>query len=859
MEEKKEKKKSKELEENKEKETEKDEDKKMKEKKENNNGNTNNNENGKILPPLNISKEEKIQQTKIEEEMKKAYIDYAMSVIVARALPSAEDGLKPVQRRILYAMNLLGMQHNKPTKKTARIVGEVIGKYHPHGDIAVYDALVRMAQNFSLRYPLIEGQGNFGSIDGDPPAAMRYTEARLSAIAEEMLQDIEKKTVKMLPNFDNTLTEPEVLPAKIPNLLINGSQGIAVGMMTNIPPHNLNEIADAIIAYIKNPNITIEELMKYIKGPDFPTGASIFTQGINEVYKTGKGTIIMKGKAIIEEAKDRQKIVITEIPYQINKAELIKQIAELVKTKKIEDISDIRDESAKEKIRIVLILRKGANPKLILNKLFKLTPLQSKFNVIMLALVQGKPQILNLKQLIECYVKHRQQIIKKRTQFDLQLAQEHEHILEGLLIALKNLNEIISLIKKSKGVTEASTTLMTKFKLSQKQATAILEMKLQRLTQLEQEKLKKDFEDTRKKIKELQEILASEQAILEIIKNELTELKRKYGDARRTQIIEHAPKEISELELVKKEQVAVMLTSKGYIKRMPLKLYQEQRRGGKGISGTELTTGDFVEQVFICSTHDLILFLTERGKLYLLKAYNIPEASRYSKGKALINLLQITDKIKAVIPLTELKGDLFIVTKKGIGKKIGLEEFVRIKQTGVMAMKLPIDDYIVEASLVKEGDEIFLATKKGIAIRFDSNEVRKMGKSAYGVTVIKLDKGDEVVGLAILNKENVKDSILTVTEKGFGKRSEVEEYRKTSRACKGIININCSPRNGDVAAIQLVKDKDSIIVTTAKGMIIRVPCKDIRIMGRNTQGVKIIKLRPDDNVSDVVKVVGEIE
>lgn len=841
---------------------------KDKEKTENNNGNNNGNNHGNnngnvALPPLNISKDETVQQAKIEEEMKRAYIDYAMSVIVARALPSAEDGLKPVQRRILYAMNLLGMQHNKPTKKTARIVGEVIGKYHPHGDIAVYDALVRMAQPFSLRYPLIEGQGNFGSIDGDPPAAMRYTEARLNAIAEETLQDIEKKTVKMLPNFDNTLTEPEILPAKVPNLLINGSQGIAVGMMTNMPPHNLNEVSDAIIAYIKNPELEIEDLMKHIQGPDFPTAATIFSQGIDEIYKTGKGAVVMKGKCAVEEKGERQKIVITELPYQVNKAELIKQIAELARTKRIEDISDIRDESAKEQIRIVLVLRRGANSKLIMNKLFKLTSLQSKFNVIMLALVAGKPQILNLKQLIECYVKHRQHVIKKRTQFDLQVAQDHAHILEGLLVALKSLDDVISLIKKSKGVTEASAGLITKFKLSQKQAQAILEMKLQRLTQLEQEKLKKDFEDTKKKIKELQEILASEQAILGIIRQELQELKRKYGDARKTQILERAPKEVSELELIKKEQVAVMLTSKGYIKRMPLRLYQEQRRGGKGITGTELTTGDFVEQVFICSTHDFILFLTERGKLSLLKAYNIPEATRYSKGKALINLLQITDKIKAVIPLAELKGDLFIVTRKGMGKKVGLEEFVRIKKSGVIAMKLPTDDSIVEAQLVSKGDDIFLATKKGIAIRFAEEEVRKMGKAAYGVTAIKLEKNDEVVDLEILKKSEEKEqkeqTILTVTEKGFGKRSYVSEYRKTGRACKGIININCSERNGNVVAIQLITTKDSVIVTTVKGMVIRIPIKDIRIMGRNTQGVRVIKLRQDDTVTDVVKVIKDIE
>jgi len=802
-----------------------------------------------------ISKDEKVEQVEISNEMKKAYIDYAMSVIVSRALPSAEDGLKPVQRRILYAMSLLGMQHDKPTKKTARVVGEVIGKYHPHGDVAVYDALVRMAQDFSLRYPLIEGQGNFGSIDGDPPAAMRYTECRLNPIAEEMLEDIEKKTVKMLPNFDNTLLEPEVLPAKVPNLLINGSQGIAVGMTTNIPPHNLNEVVDAIIAYIKNQNISVKELMNYIQGPDFPTGAYIFAHGLEEVYSKGKGSIIIKGKAIIEE-KGKQKIVITEIPYQVNKAELIRQIVDLVRTKKLEDIADIKDESAKGKIRIVLNLRRGANPKLILNKLFKLTSLQTKFNVIMLALVQGKPQILNLKQLIECYVKHRYNVVKKRTEFDLHVAKEHEHILQGLLIATKNLDKVISLIKNSKSTGEATNNLMSHLNLSNKQAQAILEMKLSRLTQLEQEKLKEDFEETQKRIKELQTVLASDQAIFEIIKKELQELKRKYGDARRTQIIKQAPKEISELELIKKEQVVVMLSAKGYIKRMPLKLYQEQRRGGKGIAATELPTDDFVQQIFVCSTHDLILFLTERGRLYLLKAYNIPEATRYSKGKALINLLQITEKVKAVIPLTELKGSLFIITKKGIGKKISLEEFVRIKQSGVIAMKLPLDDSVVDAKLVNEENEIFLATKKGIAIRFDSKEIRVMGKTAYGVTAIKLEKNDEIVGLEILNK-NSKGSILTITEKGFGKRSDIEDYRKTARACKGIININCSERNGNVVGIQFVNSEDSIIVTTAKGMIIRVPCKDIRVMGRNTQGVKIIKLKPDDCVVDIVKVPRE--
>jgi DNA gyrase subunit A len=813
---------------------------------------------------LEIPKDEKVEETLIEEEMKSSYIDYAMSVIVSRAIPSAEDGLKPVQRRILYTMEGLGLQNDKPTKKSARIVGDCMGKYHPHGDMAIYDAMVRMAQPFSLRYPLVKGQGNFGSIDADPAAASRYTEAKLTEVSMEILADLEKGTVKFVPNFDNSMKEPEILPAKIPNLLINGSSGIAVGMMTSMPPHNLSEVCEAIQAYIKNSDITIEKLRDIILGPDFPSYGTIYGEGIKEVYETGRGSFVVRGKAGVEEKKDRVRIVITELPYQVNKAELITAIAKLVQDKKISDISDIRDESAKDDIRIVVLLKRGANAKLIMNRLFKLTNLEIKFNCIMLALVNNQPRILNLKQLIEVYVKHRQKVIRRRTEFDLNEAKARAHILEGLLIALEDLDRVIALIKKSNNVTEATENLITKYKLSQKQAQAILEMKLQRLTALEQDKIKKEHKGLMELIKELEKILSDEKEILEIIKKEVSEIKRKYGDERRTKISERTS-EIKEIDLIKKEEVAVIMTSKGYIKRMPMRMYQEQHRGGKGISGTDLTTGDFVQNVFTCDTHDQILFLTERGKLYLLKAYNIPEATRYSKGKAIINLLQIQDKIKAVIPVVDKKGSVLIVTKKGIAKRVNLDEFIRIGQSGVMATKLPPDDGLVDALVVEEDGEVIIATKKGIADRFDVKEIREMGKAAYGVTAIKLDKGDEVIGVQTFSKKALEEiekekaeskqaTILTITEKGFGKRTAVTDYRKTARAAKGIINIDCSDRNGDAVSIQVVNSKDSIIVTTAKGMVIRSPVKDIRIMGRNTQGVKIIRIAPDDKVTDLVKL-----
>lgn len=801
---------------------------------------------------------EKITKVGIEDEMKKAYIDYAMSVIVSRALPSAEDGLKPVQRRILYTMYQMNLLHNKPTKKTARIVGECMGKYHPHGDAAIYDSLVRMAQPFSFRYCLVEGQGNFGSIDGDPPAAMRYTEARLTALAEEMLQDIEKNTVPMQPNFDNSLKEPVILPAKLPNLLINGSQGIAVGMATTIPPHNLTEVIDGIIAYIKNPNITVRQLMNYIKGPDFPTYGYVCKEDLTELYEKGKGSLTLRGKAYVETLKKgKEAIIISEIPYQVNKAELIKEIAKLVQEKKIEDVSAIRDESAKDKIRIVLILRKNANPELIINKLFKLTQLETKMHCTILALVNGIPKILNLKELISCYVSHRKEVVRKRTQFELEVAQNKEHILLGLTTALKNLDKVIKIIKKSKTAKEAITTLTKELNLSVRQAQAILDMKLQRLTAIEQEKVRKELKQIKEKISELKKILGSEKEILNVIKKELEELKRKYGDKRRTKLIEK-PVEMEEKDLIKKETITVILTVKGYIKRMPAKLYKEQHRGGTGISCAELTADDFVQKTFECSTHDAILFVTERGKLYQLDAYKIPEASRYSKGKAIVNLLKINEKIKAVIPLTSLNGSLLIVTKKGIAKRINLDEFSKIKKSGIKVVKLPLDDSVVDAEIASEDDEIVIATKKGMAVRFDAKEVREMKKAAYGVRAIKLSKDDSVIGLVVLGK-NKEGSILTITEKGYGKRSRLNDYRRTARACKGIINMKCSERNGNAVGIALVDENDSIIVTTKKGMLIKVPCKDIRIMSRNTQGVRIIKLKKDDAVASVSKVSNAAE
>ena len=789
--------------------------------------------------------------TEISEEMRKSYLDYAMSVIVARALPAVEDGLKPVQRRILYAMNQMGLKPGTQTKKSARVVGDVIGKFHPHGDVAVYDAMVRMAQDFSLRYPLVFGQGNFGSIDGDPPAAYRYTEARLMPISTELLQDIEKETVKFLPNFDNSLKEPELLPGKLPALMLNGATGIAVGMATNIPPHNLTEICDAVVAYIKNSEITIEKLCEIVAGPDFPTGGVV--QGdMLEVYKTGRGKLILRGKVSTETIKNKEVVIISEIPYMLNKSDLVTQIANLVSNKKIHDVSDLRDESSKGNVRIVLELRKGANSKFVINSLYKYTRLQDSFNVNFLALVNGQPRILNLKEAISEYVKYRKQIITNRSKFELKKAKERQEIVEGLLIALQNIDDVINLIKKSKGITEAFEGLMKKFNLTKKQAQAVLETKLQQLTSLERDKLKKEALELKNKIAELEKILGDIGEILKIIISEVNELKRKYGDKRRTQILQRIS-EISEKDLVQKKDVVVTITDRGYCKRMDVKSYREQKRGGRGVIGSDLATGDFVKQLITCSTHDYLMFFTSRGRVLWLKAYDIPESERYSKGKALINLLALKDeKVSNVISVKSFEDNLFMATKKGFVKKIALSHFSKPRASGVRAINLPNDnsDVLIDVQVVKQGEEVLLATKKGKAIRFNEKDVRAMGRQSYGVTGIRMEKDDEVVSLEILRTA----AILTISRKGYGKRTSVKDYRKTARGGKGVINLKVSEKTGEVVTTISVNDSDSIIITTAKGIVIRTSLKSIRVMGRSAQGVRVVKLQPGDSVTDLVKV-----
>ncbi len=790
-----------------------------------------------------------MRDTEISGEVKKAYLDYAMSVIISRAIPSIEDGLKPVQRRILYSMDLLNLQSNRQTKKSARIVGDVLGKYHPHGDVAVYDALVRMAQKFSLRYPLVFGQGNFGSIDNDPPAAMRYTEAKLSPISSEIIEDLDKETVKFSPNFDNSLKEPDLLPARLPNLIINGATGIAVGMATNIPPHNLSEICDAIIEYTKNENISIEELCQIVSGPDFPTGG-VVSGDMVDLYKKGKGKLILRGKVTTEESKGKERIVITEIPYMLNKSTLVEQIANLIQNKKLIGISDLRDESSKEKIRIVLELKKGTNAKYINNSLYKYTRLQDSFNANFLALVGNQPRILNLKQVIEEYVSYRKQIIVLRTKYDLKKAQERLEVVAGLLIALKNLDEIISIIKKSRE--EAAENLMKKFNFTKRQTEAILETKLRQLTALEQDKLKEENEKLKRDISEYEKILGDTKEVLKIIVKEVKSLREKYGDDRKTQVVKRI-NEIVEKDLVQKKDVIVNVTEKGYCKRMDINTYKEQKRGGKGVTGSGLATGDFVKQIISCSTHDYLMFFTSKGRVLFLKAYEIPEADRYSKGKALVNLIGLKDEnITNIIAVSDFSDNLFMVTRKGFVKKTSLSNFSKPRASGVRAINLPEDnsDILIDAQIIKAGEEVLLATKKGQAIRFNSNDVRAMGRTSYGVTGIRMDKDDEVVSLEILRTKEV----LTITQKGYGKRTAVEDYRKTARGGKGVINLKISDKTGDVVNTVSINDKDNIIITTAKGMVIRTNLDNIRVMGRATQGVRIVKLQEDDHVTDIVKV-----
>lgn len=776
-----------------------------------------------------------------------------MSVIVSRALPDVRDGLKPVHRRILYAMNELGLTPNRPYRKSARIVGEVLGKYHPHGDAAVYDSMVRMAQPWAMRYPLVDGQGNFGSIDGDSPAAMRYTEARLSWIAMETLRDIDKDTVDFRPNFDDSLKEPVVLPTVLPTLLVNGSSGIAVGMATNIPPHNLGEIVDGLIAVINNPDISVEELLKFVPAPDFPTGGIIYGyEGVKDAYLTGKGKIIIRSKAII----DKNSIIIKEIPYQVSKSTLIERIAELVKNKVIDDITDIRDESDRDGIRIVIELKREANPEVVLNNLFKHSQLQVTYGAIMLALVDGRPRILNLLELMKLFIEHRNDVIVRRTKFDLDAAEKRLHILEGFLIALNNLDEIIELIKTSPDPKSASDRLQARFGLSEIQAKAILDLRLQRLTNLEQTKIRQEYQEVSGKIEELKAILASKEIQLNIIADELLELKRKYNDERRTQIVYEA-RDFSVEDIIANEEVIVTLSHNGYIKRMPISMYRRQGKGGRGVTGAKTTEDDFIEYVFKAKTHFDLLFFTDKGKCYKVKVYDIPEGSRQSKGRSLSNIISKDpdEKVTAFLPVESFEEKKFVVmiTKNGIIKKTDLINFANVRSNGIIAINLQENDKLVVVRLTDGNSEILIGTKNGLACRFKEEEVRSMGRTATGVRAITLDDDDQVVSMITTNDpENTQ--VLVVGENGFGKRTMLTEFRLTHRGAKGVISMKVTEKTGKVIGIVKVTDNDDLFVVTSKGIIIRQPIHQIRLIGRNTQGVRLIKLEPGDNIADITAV-----
>lgn len=805
---------------------------------------------------------EKIIPVDIEDEMKGSYIDYAMSVIVARALPDVRDGLKPVHRRVLYGMQELGLGSNRPYKKSARIVGEVLGKYHPHGDAAVYETMVRMAQDFSMRYLLVDGQGNFGSVDGDSPAAMRYTEARLTRYAEVMLKDLDKNTVDFVPNFDETLKEPTVLPSAAPNLLVNGTAGIAVGMATNIPPHNLNEVVDACIAFIDNPDISDDKLLKFIKAPDFPTGGIIVGyDGVREAYKTGRGKIIIRAKAKIETGKnEKQSIIITEIPYQVNKSSLIEKIADLVHEKKIDDIADIRDESDREGLRIVIDLKRDANAEVVLNNLYKHTQMQTTFGIIMLALVDGRPKVLTLKQLIEEFIKHRNAVIVRRSKYELDEAEKRAHILEGYIIALNNIDEVIKLIKKSKDVDTAKDGLMKKFKLTEIQAKAILDMRLQRLTGLERKKIEEEHKSLLMQIEKLKSILANKKLQFQIIKDELNELKKEFGDERRTEIIQDY-EEFSIEDMIAEEDVVITITHNGYIKRLPVSSYKRQSRGGKGVTGAATREDDFVEHMFIASTHNYILFFTDKGRCYWLKVFEIPEASRQARGKPIVHLIQKQqeENIAAFVNVKNFDEDAYVVmvTEKGKIKKTLLKEFSKPRRTGIAAITLEKGDVVTDVKLTNGNQQIVIGTYSGKAIRFNESEVRNMGRTASGVRAIGLAKGDKVVGAVAIKR--TKTSILVTTENGYGKRSELSSYRISHRGGKGIITVKVTDKTGKMVSIKEAQEGDDLVIVTTKGMLIRQSVKSIRLVGRNAQGVRLIKLDEGDSVAAVAIVPSEDE
>jgi DNA gyrase subunit A len=811
----------------------------------------------------NSHKEDRIIPINIDEEMRAAYIDYSMSVIVSRALPDVRDGLKPVHRRVLFGMLDLGLNNNKPHKKSARIVGEVLGKYHPHGDASVYDTMVRMAQDWSLRYPFVDGQGNYGSLDGDSPAAMRYTEARLQKIAEEMLADINKDTIDYQLNFDDSLEEPTVLPAKIPNLLVNGASGIAVGMATNMAPHNLSEVIDATIAYIDNKDLEISDLTKFVKGPDFPTGGIIYGfEGAREAFETGRGRIVLRGRAEIETyGSDRERIVVTEIPYQVNKANMIERTADLINEKKLEGISAIRDESNREGIRIVYEVKREANSSIVLNNLYKYTSLQTSFSVNNIALVKGRPMLLNLKDLIHYFVEHRHEVIVRRTKFELAEAQKRAHILEGLLIALDHLDEVIQLIRASATPDEARDGLMTRFGLSEIQARAILDMTLRRLTGLERDKIKAEYNELMELIKYLESILADEGLRMKIIKDELTEVKDKYGDERRTEIV-HSAAEMQTEDFIEDEAVVITISHEGYIKRTPLTEYRRQGRGGKGAIGSNSRDEDFIEHLLVASNHNYMLFFTEAGRCFWLRVFEIPEGTRTSKGRAIQNIINIPkeEKIKAYIKLISLKDQeylennfIIMCTRKGTIKKTSLEAYSRPRANGINAININEGDTLLEATLTTGSSEVVMALKSGRAIRFNESTVRPMGRTATGVRGITLeDEYDEVVGMIAIN--DPATTVLVVSEKGYGKRTDIEDYRVTNRGGKGVKTINVTEKTGKLVAIKDVNDMDDLMIINKSGIIIRIAVSELRVMGRATQGVRLISLKENDEIASVAKI-----
>ena len=803
----------------------------------------------------------------IEDEMKSAYIDYSMSVIVSRALPDVRDGLKPVHRRVLYGMHELGVRSTSSHKKSARIVGEVLGKYHPHGDTSVYDTMVRMAQDWSLRYMLIDGQGNFGSIDGDSPAAMRYTEARMRRIADEMLADIDKETVDHQLNFDDSLEEPTVLPTRIPNLLINGASGIAVGMATNMPPHNLSEVVDGTIAYIDNRNIEIDELIEHIKAPDFPTGGIIYGYGgVKEAFHTGRGRVVMRAKANFEEVRGRDCIVVTEIPYQVNKADMIRKTVDLINDKKIVGIADIRDESNRKGMRVVYVLKRDAIPNIVLNTLFKYTALQSSFSVNNIALVEGRPQLLNLKDLIGHFVNHRHEVVVRRSQYELRKAEERAHILEGLIIASDNIDEVIEIIRGSANAEEARANLIKRFELTEIQARAIVEMRLRQLTGLEQDKLRSEYEEVLATIEDLKDILAREDRRMDIIKEELLEVRKKYGDERRSEI-NYVGGDLSIEDMIPDEQVVITISHAGYIKRTPLAQYKTQQRGGVGKKASATRTEDFLEHLFVGTNHQYMLFFTQKGQCYWLRVYEIPEGSRTSKGRAIQNLINIAqdDKVKAFICTRDLKEEEYVnshyvimATKKGVVKKTPLEQYSRPRQNGIIAINIREGDELLEAKLTTGSSQIFLGLKSGKAIRFEENKTRPMGRNSSGVRGITLaGETDEVIGMVSVH--NFDEDILVVSENGYGKRSSIEDYRLTNRGGKGVKTISISDKTGGLVAIKNVSDSDDLMIINKSGIAIRLPLEELRTMGRATQGVRLINLKDKDSIAAVAKVMKEEE